>query len=128
MRLPTVELTAIGVTGGWLCLVGFIGGLVALFNGAWAFSGIGALVFALGILLIRIDPARLPKGVATVGDLVRRTVPLNVQKLAQEGARPPDRWSILVALAAEHGTLPPDEIGPDTFLMRKGMETATARA
>jgi len=127
LRLPSVELTAVGATGGWMCLVGFIGGVIALGSGAWALSGVGALIVALGILLLRVDPARLPNGVTTVGDLVRRTVPLNAQKLAEAGARPPDRWAVLVALAAEYGSLPPDQIGPDTFLLRKGMEIATAR-
>ncbi len=128
LRLPTVELTTIGVVGGWMCLVGFIGALIALFTGAWALIGIGALVVVLGVLLLRLDPARLPSGLSTVGDLVRRIVPLNAQKLAQAGARPPDRWSVLVTLAAEHGILPPDQIGSDTFLLRKGMELAAARA
>jgi hypothetical protein len=128
LRLPTVELTTIGIVGGWMCFVGFIGAVVALFTGAWALSGIGALGVALGVLLIRLDPARLPSGLTTVADLVRRTVPLNVQKLAQAGRRPPDRWSVLVTLASEHGTLPPEQIGPDTFLLRRGMELATARA
>ncbi len=36
LRLPTVELTAIGLVGGWLCLVGFIGGIIALFDGGMA--------------------------------------------------------------------------------------------
>ena len=126
-RLPTVETTIIGVIGGWMCLVGFIGGLVALFTGAWALSVIGGVAVALGFLLLRVDPARLPVGMTTVGDLVRRTVPLNVQNLTEAGIRPPDRWAILVALATEHGSLPLDEIGPDTFLLRKGMELAASR-
>ncbi len=127
LRLPIEEATAIGVVGGWMCLLGFIGGLVALFTGAWTLTGLGALVVALGVLLLRVGPARLPFGVATVGDLVRLTVPLNAQDLALTGARPPDRWAILVALAAEHGSLPTDQIGPDTFLLRKGMELAAKR-
>lgn len=127
LRLPDAQPTTIGIIGGYMCLGGFIGGLVALFGGAWIWSGVGALIFALGAALIRVDPARLPVGVTTVGDLVRRAAPLNVRKLAEIGARAPDRWTILVALAAEHGSLAPAEIGPDTFLLRKGMDTAAAR-
>lgn len=82
---------------------------------------------AIGVLLLRVDPGRLLVGVTTVGDLVRRTVPLNAQNLAETGARPPDRWTILVALAAEHGSLPTNQIGPDTFMLRKGMELAAKR-
>jgi hypothetical protein len=127
LRLPTEEATAVGIVGGWMCLLGLIGGLIALLTGAWTLTGLGALVVALGVLLLRVDPARLPTGVATVGDLVRRTVSLNARSLAETGARPPDRWAILVALAAEHGSLQPDQIGPDTFLLRKGMELAAKR-
>lgn len=124
LRLPNAGPTIIGNIGAYMCLGGFIGGMVALFTGAWLWSGIGALVLALGALLVRLDPARLPFGVLTVGDLVRRAAPLNAQKLVKSGARPPDRWAILVALAAEHGSLPPAQIGPNTFLLRKGMELA----
>ena len=127
LRLPSVQSTGIGITGGYLCLVGFFVALVALFMGAWTISGIGGLMLALGALLLQLDPARLPVGVTTVGDLVRRTVPLNSQTLAEAGARPSDRWAVSVALAAEHGLLPPTEIGPDTFLLRKGMESAAKR-
>lgn len=128
LRFPMAEPTTVGVVGGWMFLVGFIGAIVALLVGAWLASAIGALVVAVGVVLLRLDPARLPSGVTTVGDLVRRTVPLNVQTLAKTGTRPPDRWSVLAALSAEHGTLQPNQIGPDTFLLRKGMELATARA
>jgi hypothetical protein len=60
LRLPTETPTAIGIIGGWMCLVGFIGGLMALFSAAWAWSGIGVAVVALGVVLLRVDPARLP--------------------------------------------------------------------
>jgi hypothetical protein len=127
LRLPNAEPTITGLVGGYLCLLGLIGGIVALVTGAWLWSVAGALVLGLGVLLVRSDPGRLPAGVTTVGDLVRRATPLNAQKLAASGARPIDRWAILVALAAEHGSLPPDQIGPDTFLLRKGMELAAKR-
>lgn len=72
-----------------------------------------------------LDPP--PAGVVTVAELVRRTVPLSVATVKEAGGRPADRWSILVALAAEHGTLPRDEIGPETFFHRKSLEQATGR-
>lgn len=127
LRLPSAQSTSIGIVGGYMCMVGFFGALIALFTGAWIASGVAALVLAVGALLLKLDPARLPVGVATIGDLVRRTAPLNAQKLVEVGARRPDRWDVLVALAAEHGLLPPAEIGPETFLLRKGMEIAAAR-
>jgi hypothetical protein len=62
----------------------------------------------------------------TVGDLVRRTVPLNVAILKDAGGRPSDRWSVLVALAAEHGELSLKEIGPETCFHRRSLELASA--
>ena len=52
---------------------------------------------------------------------------VNAQSLAEAGARPPDRWAIVMALLAEHGLLPPDHIGPDTLVLRKGMDLAAER-
>jgi hypothetical protein len=113
LRLPTPEFTRPGTIGAYLFTIGLIGGVVTLFP------------VVLGMLLIRQDPGKLPKGVVTVGDLARRAAPLNSGKLKGEGGRPADCWTVLVALAAEHGVLPPDEIGPDTFFHRKSLELAS---
>lgn len=126
LRLPSVPSTNIGLFGFLLCLVGILGSFAALFEREWTIAAIAVLVAAAGIGFLRADPGKIPDGIETVGDLVKRTVPLNVQTLATSGARPPDRWSLLVGLSAEHGLLRPDEIGPDTFLLRKGMEMASA--
>jgi hypothetical protein len=127
VRLPACELTRLGVSGGFLLLGGFVATVVALLEGHWLGSGI-ALLFALGgVALLWRDPGRFPAGVATIGELARRTAPLNVARLKEAGGRPADHWSILVALAAEHGTLPPRDIGPETFLHRRSLVSATAR-
>ena len=127
LRLPSPNLTWLGVIGGFMLVVGLIVAVVALLVGQWMASGAAVLMATLGIPLLRLDPGRLPMGIVTVGDLVRRTVPLNSETIKVAGGRPPDRWTILAALAAEHGVLPPDQISPDTFFHRKSLELATAR-
>lgn len=125
LRLPSPEFTGPGTIGAYLFFIGLIGGVVTLFIGAWAASLVPAFLATLGALLMRQDPGRLPKGVVTVGDLARRAAALNSEKLKGEGGRPAYCWTVLVALAAEHGVLPPDEIGPDTFFHRKSLELAS---
>ena len=127
LRLPTYELTWLGMTGGGLLVVGILAAIVALLTGHWIISGVVVLIALAGLPLIRLDPGRFPAGLVTVADLVRRTVPLNPIDLKFAGARPADRWSILVALSAEHGELSPQEIGPETFFHRKSLELAKAR-
>jgi hypothetical protein len=127
LRLPAYQLTWLGVTGGFLLVGGMLAAIVALLTGHWIVSGIVALAALAGLPLLRLDPGRFPAGMLTVADLVRRTVLLNVASLKEAGGRPADRWSVLAALAAEHGALSPDEIGPDTFFHRRSLELATAR-
>lgn len=127
LRLPSYELTWLGVTGRFLLVGGIIVAIVALLTGHWLVGGIVALVALAGLQLLRVDPGSYPISIVTVADLVRRTVPLNAAILKAAGGRPADRWSILVAMAAEYGVLPPDEIGPETFFHRKSLELATAR-
>lgn len=127
LRLPAYELTWLGMTGAVILIVGIIAAVVALFTGHWMLSGLGILIALCGVPLAKLDPGRFPSGVVTMADLVRRTVPLNSIALTGFGARPADRWTILTALAAEHGNLPPDEIGPETFFHRASLEVATAR-
>jgi hypothetical protein len=127
LRLPSYELTWLGMTGGYLLVGGILAAIVALLSGHWILGGLVALLALAGLPLLRVDPGRLPAGIVTVADLVRRTMPLNAASLKEAGGAPADRWSVLIALAAEHGTLPPDEIGPETFFHRKSLELATGR-
>jgi hypothetical protein len=110
LRLPSAPLTTPGVIGSILFLIGIIGGVIALFNAAWQVAAGGAVMAAAGAALLKADPGSLPVEVETIGDLVTRAVPLNAQKLAEMGARLPDRWTMLTVLVAEHGILSPAEI------------------
>lgn len=127
LRLPAYELTWRGKTGGFLFVGGIIAGIVALLTGHWIVSVVIVLIALVGLPLLGMDPGRLPAGFVTIADLVRRTVPLNAIGLRESGGRPADRWAILTALAVEHGNLPPDEIGPETFFHRKSLELLNAR-
>ena len=127
LRLPAYELTWLGMTGGFLMVGGIMAAIVVLLTGHLIVSGVIVLIALAGLPLLRMDPGRLPAGFVTVADLLRRTVALNAIGLRQAGGRPADRWAILTALAAEHGNLPPNEIGPETFFHRKSLELANAR-
>lgn len=126
LRLPSTTLTPTGMFGGLLFVGGLVAAIVTIFIGHWRLSGPAFGLGLFGMLPMWADRGRLPAGVATVGDLVRRTAPLNARELQAEGGRLSDRWSILVSLAAEHGSLTPDEVAPETFLHRKSMELAAA--
>lgn len=126
LRLPSARLTPVGMVGGLLFTGGLIAAVVTLLIGQWLLSCFAFGIAVFGMIPIWADRGRLPAGVATVGDLVRRTAPLNARQLEADGGRPSDRWTILVSLASEHGSLMPDEIAPETFLHRKSMELAAA--
>lgn len=128
LRLPAYELTWLGMTGGFLMVGGIIAAIVALLTGHWIASAVIVLIALAGLPLLRMEPGRLPVGFVTVADLVRRTVLLNATELKDAGGRPADRWAILTALAAEHGTLQPDEIGPETFFHRRSLDEALRQA
>jgi hypothetical protein len=126
LRLPSTQSTTIGNVGGYLFSGSLIALIVTLLKGNWTLSLTVLCVGFIGILFIYHDRGRLPAGVVTIGDLVRRTAPLNENRLQKEGSRPSDRWKILTALAAEHGMLGPEEITQDTFLHQKSMILASA--
>jgi hypothetical protein len=126
LRLPTYELTWLGEAGGVILTGGLLAAIVALLTAHWLTSGLAILVAGTGLPLVWVDPGRLPAGIVTVGDLAQSTAPLNSDLLGKAGGRPSDRWSILVALAAEHGTLAAGQIGPETYFHRRSLEMAAA--
>lgn len=126
LRLPEERYDRLGKAGSYLLAGGMMAAIVAILTGHWMIAGAAFITALAGIPLIRLDSGRFPAGVETVGDLVRRTAPLNVEHLRAVGARPADRWSVLVALAAEHGTLPACDISPDTFLHQASLKKRAA--
>ncbi|GGB58424.1 DUF3817 domain-containing protein [Blastomonas aquatica] len=126
LRLPSTRMTPIGMVGGFIFSGGLIAAVVLLLIGRWEVAFLAFVISLIGLLPVYADRGELPSGIVTVGDLVRRTAPLNARKLQAYGGRPSDRWSILASLAAEHGELEAEQIGPATFLHRKSMEQAAA--
>ena len=126
LRLPSHSLDKLGVVGSCLLFPGGFISIVTLFNSYWSAALMFAIVACAGLLLIWRDPGRWPNGIQTFGDLTRRTAPLNVRTLKEAGGKPSDRWSILTAIASEHGHLEPDAISPETFLHKKSMDEALA--
>jgi len=127
LRLPTPNLTRLGLLGFGTCFIATIAFFATLAEGSWAAVGLSLVAFAMGIAPIIADPLRLPPNLQTVGDLVRRTAALNAGHLRLTGRRPPDAWTTLVGLAAEHSTLHPDEVRPDTFLMASLLKSEAVR-
>jgi len=125
-RLPSIRPTWLGMVGGILVSAGCIAGIIALLTGRWRMSGIGFASAACGIPFMWMDRGRWPLGVATVGDLARRTASLNSRTLRANGGRPLPCWEVLAALSAEHGALAPDDITAGTFFHRKSLELASA--
>lgn len=124
LRLPSTRLSPIGMFGGFIFCGGLLVAISMLFLGQWETACLALAMGLVGMLPMWRDRGGLPAGIATVGDLVRRTAPLNARELQADGGRPSDRWSILASLAAEHGTLEPGRIAPETFLHRKSLEQA----
>ncbi len=111
--------------GGMLALAAFLigaGALLCVFVGlfaslpAVAVTGVAAVI-AAGVLG-SLDRGRLPKGLDTVGDLARRTAPLNFGRLAGQGARVSDAlsWSVLCEVLGDIAEVPADEIGRETLI------------
>ncbi|MBO9580786.1 MAG: hypothetical protein J7498_07820 [Sphingobium sp.] len=117
LRLPTLNVTAMGGIGIVACLIGIVALIAALTEAAWWSVGGATALLLVGGVLVALDPLGLPPGIITVGDLVHRTVPLNVKRLQSEGRRAPDIWTTLVGLAADHGSIPSGAIQPSTVLM-----------
>jgi hypothetical protein len=122
LRLPVLEMTALGVIGLRVCFVAVVAIIVTLREGTWAAVALASLCLALGAGLMATDPLRLPAHVLTMGDLVRRVAPLNVGRLKATGRRAPDAWTTLVGLAADHSTVAPSEISRGTFLMEASLK------
>lgn len=123
LKLPLLASASSGTVITGISTVGFFIGIAGFVMERWFVMGIGALL-ALVALVPRSASFRYPETMATVGDLVARCVPLNTPTLSAAGARLPDRWSVLVALAAFHGGVEPESITPDHFVSHDAMEKA----
>lgn len=126
LRLPSPSMTWRGNIGVVILTAGVIFTVIAVFAALWLTAVVLGVIAAIGLAIVKTDPCRFPKGVETIGELVKRALPLNATFLVEAGGRPADRWSILTALAGEHGSLQPAAISPDTYLHRKSLQDACA--
>jgi hypothetical protein len=118
LRMPPHELGRPGAAALLIGLGAVVYFLVGLFVGLPAPAiTILATVVAAGAL-VWLDRGRLPKGLDTLGDLARRTAPLNFGRLAGQGARVSDElsWSVLCEALGDIADVPPDEIGRETLI------------
>ncbi len=116
LELPAMAPTAIGLFGYGLWLGAFCASVVALFHwnlilGLWAISGI-----ALGSLLLRFDPQRLPARVQTLGQLAQATAATSFKKLSESGAGATEAsvWEALTFVLTQHSDLPRENMARET--------------
>lgn len=116
LRLPQADV-------GPLMYASWLTGLVAATLGAsalvlkvpgtiWMAGAVAVITVGLAVL----DPGRLPASIRTVGDLARRSVPLNYAALVREGARSDAEaiWVVLREAVAHVAEVPIEEIGRET--------------
>jgi hypothetical protein len=102
-----------------LVLIGTVGWLpiIALASSWWFIPAFSLLCL---FVVARLDPGALPADCHTLGEFAHRVSALNYGKLREGGARsrPGDVWRALLNLAAEQSSLPSQEIGRETYLLR----------
>lgn len=128
LRLPGAQgrwLTGIG----WLSYVGAVVTLALAAEANYApiwLSGAASLVVA-GVLLMRLDPGKLPDLDSTLGDLATKATALNFGLLARSGAavRVEGLWDAMADVLSEQGErrLSKTDIRRETFILQKQLES-----
>lgn len=122
LRAPAKVISIWGCLAAMLILVGpFV---------AYRVGVVGLLTPAFAIPLFiafRLAPVRLPRDIATFGDLVRAVAARNIGMLAKQGARlgRQDAWSAFREVLAEHTALSKNAIGLETTLLAKSPRAAS---
>ena len=116
LRLPALQCSLLGNSGLLVYLIGLATATAALIAAQWTIVAVGIGAVAIGAGVLEMDRFQFPEGLETVGDLVVRTAPLNVQRLSASNAPFPDRWSLLVGLLQEYIPMSQADISPDTVL------------
>lgn len=123
LRLPPVAMATTGFVGCLLFVISAIAAVVlSAFLGKSLLSlqiGACAVAIMVGYFLVRVDPGKLPKGCATLGDLSRKTATVSYGKLIKSGAahRNEDIWNTLLDLLSCYA-LPRSEITRDTVFLQ----------
>jgi hypothetical protein len=121
IRLPRLSLSAAGLCGLALLVSAFA--LIVVLAASPRWSAFPALATALGVLLMRYDRGRFPRGCRTLGDLARKVAGLNIVALTAAGAcyREVDVWRAFVEVLTEHSSLPKSEIQEHTLILQSQM-------
>jgi hypothetical protein len=125
LRLPRRRFALRGMLGGWCIFAGLIG-LLATTGFDSHLWPIPVLTAAAGMILVLLDPGKMPADCQTLGDLSRKLAGLNFGQLSAAGAEARDRdlWNALVEVLSEHSLLPKSEIKPETLLLQKQLRAA----
>jgi len=118
-QTPRWKATLVGQTGGWMMFAGLIWLLLTAIVARHLWYT-GVTVGVLGLVLVLLDPGRLPADCRTLGGLARKIAVLNFGRLHVQGAKARDRdlWAALVEILSEYTLLPKAEIHPGTLILR----------
>ena len=86
----------------------------------------GVAAGALGLVLVLLDPGRLPADCRTLGGLARKIAVLNFGRPHAQGAKARDRdlWAALVEILSEYTLLPKAEIHSGTLILSRQPRSA----
>lgn len=118
LRMPGVDMRALGTVGVWLGFLSAFAAFVMLAGGK--IPWIAMLLGGLGVGMCFLDRGKAPADCRTLGDLAVKVAGLNRAALIAEGAasRASNTWRDLIEVLSEHTQLPKSEIRPDTWLLK----------
>jgi len=113
LRPPNPYLSQWGALSLLIAVVGPIG--LRFAGASWWLSG---SALALGVILYRLSPVRLPPQTRTVRDFVELVAARNIGELSAKGARlrPTEAWKALQVLCSDHAEAPDGEINRETLI------------
>lgn len=113
LRPPNPYLSRWGALSLLVAIAGPIG--LRFAGASWWFSG---AALALGVILYRCSPVRLPPQAKTVRDFVELLAAHNIGELSAKGARlrPAEAWQALQALCGDHAKPSDGEINRETLI------------
>ncbi|MEG3086944.1 acyl carrier protein [Sphingomonas sp. PB4P5] len=113
LRPPNPYLSRWGALSLLIAIAGPIG--LRFAGASWWLAG---AALALGVILYRFSPVRLPPQAKTVRDFIELVAALNICELSAQGARlrPAEAWQALQALCSDHAASSAGEINRETLI------------
>lgn len=127
LAVPRARGAWMSYVGGALIFVGLVAFVGALAEQSWTFLSASIGLSVAAGLLIWADDGKLPHGIDTVGDLVRRTAALSHGRLTMEGAaaRPAELFAVVREVIGEETGIPASELGRETRFWPLRADVAT---